>query len=166
MTLPMTDMATRFDCGRMAERAVRRGMIIQLLAPGVLVLLVFVVRKRGIGIDESQAPVWLPTLFYVLLGLAVADLLAAFTLRRILLAPLRLRNVLGDTAAVERIVMSATTVTFALGASPVVYGVVLYLLGGTMQQVAVLAIISLLSFRFLRPDVKFLEEVLGEAARG
>jgi len=154
------------DCERLAERAAQRGVIINLLLPGVLVLLAFVVRRNGIGTDESAAPEWQPLLFYVFLALGVADLFAAFALRRTLLAPMRLRAVLADAPAAERLIMNAATVAFALGASPMVYGIVLYLLGGDMQQVAVFAIVSLLAFRLLRPSAGFLEKALERAARG
>lgn len=152
----MTSAPTVLDCQHLADMTVKRGLIIAVVIPFGLFALAFLARECGIGMNAPAE--WEPMLFYILLVVAAADVGAGFLVRGRLFAPSRLAPHLDDAAAMTRLTASSATVLFILGAMPMVYGALLYCLGGDTRQVAFFAIGNLLSFRLLRPSAGFLEE--------
>ena len=146
----------------LTDRVIRRGVLVNMVAPLMLVVAAHLARGAGLGLDESQRPEIYPTLLYVLVAVGVADLAAAFVLRRSLFARSRFAGASLTPEAIEAMVMRSATIVFAVGASPIVYGVVLYLLGGEIREVAYFALLNLLSLRLLRPDAAYLEGVIGQ----
>ncbi|HUU44905.1 MAG TPA: hypothetical protein VM118_04160 [Acidobacteriota bacterium] len=148
----------------LTERVVRRGTLINMVGPLLLVVAAYVARQAGLGLDESQRPAIYPTLLYLFVAVGVADLAAAFFLRRSLFARSRFAGANLTPQATEAMVLRSATIIFAVGASPIVYGVVLFLLGGAIREVVYFALLNLLALRLLRPDAAYLEGVLGDPA--
>jgi hypothetical protein len=162
---PMPTGIPAHDFAHLAGEALKRGLLICAVAPMLLFIAAHVLRSTGLGIAEADRAPNEQLLFYGLLVIGVADLAAAFVLRRVLFAPNRLRTVVNDSAAFRRQTLTAATILFALGASPMVYGVVLYLLGGDLRQLAAFAILDLVAFRLLRPSPDFLRNAAGRAVQ-
>jgi len=101
-------------------------------------------------------------LFFALVGVALSELVAAFVMRRILFSPERARPIRHDPVLVEQWVIRSSIIVFALGASPVAYGVVLFLLSGDLRQLALFGIVCLLAYRLFRPTRDLLEAALQE----
>lgn len=145
-------------------KAARLGLIINLAAPfGVAMIALILVQSGAVrpAMDFRESPL----LFYVLGAVAISELAAGYFIRRIFFSPQKARELAGDPFKVEQWVLRSSIILFALGASPIIYGVVLYILGGDLKQLAFFAIISLVGYRLLRPTAGFLDEFIAAGGR-
>jgi len=146
-------------CDDLAARIAKRGIIINLIAPLGLVALAYAIREAGIGVDPANRLELFPILFYAFFAVSVSELIAAFILRRQLFTAQRL----GVDTATGRFdankALQAATIVLAIGATPIVYGIALYLLGGAITDVVWFALMNLLAFRLLRPDAEYLSRI-------
>jgi hypothetical protein len=76
-----------------------------------------------------------------------------------LFSPLRFAGAAQSFAAFEERCKQNVIVIFAVGASPAVYGFILWALGGTIEQFIFFIIISLIGYRALRPGREWLEKL-------
>src|SRR3972149_9380806 len=114
----------------LAGRAGRIAILFNLVVPALIVAVAVALREgKLVALPEELSPS-LQLLIYVFGVVALMDLIAAWVLRRIFFAPSRIAPFCHDSGQIEQWVVRASTVASALGASPVVYGVVIYLLGG------------------------------------
>ena len=73
----------------MIEQAARRGIMIAIFAPLILIGGAHFLRLSGIGASPGQTPPNYDMLLMVFVALGVAEVAAAFVLRRRLFAPTR-----------------------------------------------------------------------------
>jgi hypothetical protein len=147
----------------LAQRAGRIGILINLVVPALIVAVAVALRGgKLVALPEQLSPALQP-LFYVLGATALMELVAAYVLRRVFFAPNRIAPFCHDSGQVEQWVVRSSAVVSALGASPAVYGVVIYLLGGDLRQLAFFGMITLLAYRLLRPTVDLVDETLNSA---
>ena len=149
------------DVEYLTGKAARLGLMVNVGVPAIVVITAIALRQGGAIPSNGDPPEWLPLLFYIMGAVAVADLAVAYFVRRFLFASNRLAVARNDPAQLEELVSRSLLIIFALGASPMVYGVVVYLLGGDLQQLAFFGILTLLGYRFLRPTADFLQGALG-----
>jgi len=92
-------------------------------------------------------------------AVAVGDIAMAFYLRKILFGPSRFAVTNRSFASFAKICANNVITIFALGASPSLYGFVLYALGGTIEQFIFFILISLIAYRAVRPNKEYLEKL-------
>ncbi len=150
------------DFDHLIGRAMRIGVWINLAGPAILAGIAYALNQSGTIQPNPDLESGQSVLFFALVGVAISELVAAFVMRRVLFAPQRARPIRHDPALVESWVVRSSIVIFALGASPMIYGVILYLLSGDLRQLALFGIVSLLAYRLFRPTRDLLEEALQE----
>ena len=143
----------------------RLGLLINILAPAVIAAIVFALVESETVQPNPEFVDGQPVLFFAFVAVALGELVAAFVLRRVLFSPDRARPIRHDSSLVEQWVQRSSIVIFALGATPLVYGAILYLLSGDIRQFALFGIISLLAYRLFRPTRDLLDGALNEASR-
>jgi hypothetical protein len=153
------------DLDRLVARAVRLGLLINLLIPAGVAALAFGLRESGVGPQDPSLAEGPSVVFVVLVAVAVGDLVAAFLLRRRLFSPEQVRSIRHDPSQVEHWLVRASAIVFVIGASPMVCGAILYMLSGDIRHLAFFGIITLLAYRLFRPTKDLLEEVLNGSAR-
>lgn len=144
----------------------KRGVIINVLAPFVLLGIAYMLRGMGFlpeipQLDDSMHQ----TLVYVFGVVALGELAVAFYLKRMWLRASWFVDVSGSFGGFSTRCIERMTIVFAVGASPAVYGFVLYALGGTIEQFIFFILISLVAYRLVRPGKAELEK-LWEQVRG
>ncbi len=148
----------------LADRATRIGILVNLGFPALIVAVAVLLREgRLLRLPEAM-PEFLQPLFYILGAVALMELAAAYFLRRLFFSPARVAPFCHDPIQIEQWVVRSSFVIFALGASPIVYGVVVYLIGGDLRQLAFFGLLTLLAYRLLRPTGDLIDETL-ESAR-
>jgi hypothetical protein len=151
------------DTEHLAERSARIGILINLAAPALIVAVAVTLRESGlVPLPEGQSALT-SLLFYVLGGVALMELAAGFVVRRTLFTPRRVASFRCDARLVEQWVVRSSTVVFALGASPIIYGVVVYFLGGDLRHLAFFGMVTLLAYRLLRPTADLIADALNLA---
>jgi hypothetical protein len=140
------------------------GLLINLAGPFGVAMIAILLIQTG-TVEPAMNFIESPLLFYVLGGVAIMELAAGHFVRRTLFSVSKAREVAHDPAKTEQWVLRSSIVLFALGASPMFYGVVVYLLGGEISQLAFFGILTLVGYRLLRPTSSLLEETLAAAQR-
>jgi len=154
----------RPNLGELEAKATRIGLFINLGGPFAIALVAILLMETG-TIRPSMNFVESPLIFYVLGAVAIMELGAGHFVRKALFAPSKAREVMADALKTEQWVVRSSIVLFALGASPMFYGVVVYILGGETTQLAFFGILTLAGYRLLRPSTSFLEDIFTAAER-
>lgn len=151
------------DLERIDRDCTRRGFLIGIAAPALLFLTVYLLRSAALLPAASAMPhETLRLLFYVLLFVGISELGAGFVMRQVMFATDKIRTALAIPGGFERMVGTASTVLSALGASPMIYGTVLFILGADMTAVAVFGLITLACYRILRLSPDFLRKAVAK----
>lgn len=148
------------DIDHLVNRAMRLGVWINIVAPAMLAAVAYLLYDSGTVQPNTSLIEGQSVLFFVFVGVAISELVAAFVMRRILFSPERARPIRHDPALVELWVIRSSIILFALGGSPIAYGIVLFLLTGDTRQLALFGIVCLLAYRLFRPTKDLLEAAL------
>jgi hypothetical protein len=153
------------DLDHLIAKAMRLGLWINVIGPAAIAALAYLLHESGTVPTSPEFEYGQPALSYVLVVVAIGELITAFVLRRIFFSADRTRPIRHDPELVEQWLLRSLGVIFALGAAPVAYGAVLFLLSGDIRQLALFGIVSLLAYRLFRPTKDLLESALDEAPR-
>lgn len=161
---PDTTHAVTHDIDGLASRLLKQSLFINVLAPAFFFLVAYLVRAGGIlpatPLVDSGV---LQILFYALLFVAVSEIGVAYVIKKTLFAPDKVRAALADPNAFTKLVTGGTITLAAIGATSIMYGIVLYLLGMEVTQFALFALIAMLHFRLFRPNADFLRSLIAQA---
>jgi hypothetical protein len=150
----------RPDSHHLAERAARLGMLINIMLPALVAIVAYGVHTAHM-IDPVESFTSDPPILFIALGaVAISELVAAYIMRRVLFSRERTAAIRDDAVKAEQWVMRSSLIIFVLGASPMIYGVILYLLSGDLRQLAFFGIITLVAYRLFRPTEDLIEEAL------
>jgi len=135
------------------------GLLINAFIPVVIVGIAYFLEEGG-GITQTISNENLELIFYILVGLALVDGgLAIYWKQKLFFAPLiRSKETFEDDFT--KGFFAKSIVCYAIIAAIAIYGLVIYLLGGTFNQLLFLVLISFIAFQFIRPRAKFTEKVL------
>lgn len=156
-----THQSTSPNSTQIRETQVRVMYLGLALTLGVTVLLLMVgyFLRQGRAVDEvTAAPQRM--LFYALLAVALSEVPAALFMKKFMLKPLAASDA-GVQVPTTDYVFSRYLVLFNLAAACPVYGFVWYILGGTLPEFALFAVIGLIIFRLVRPSTEFFYSLFG-----
>jgi len=142
------------------EVIVKRGLVINLVMPLVLLGIAYVLRGAGLAadtplLDETTHRL----LLYVLGAIALGELALAIYLKKRTFNASQFLSIGGSSAAFAERCKTKITLIFAIAASPAVYGFIMYVLGGTIEQYLFFVLIGLIGFRLVRPGKDELEKL-------
>ncbi len=150
----------------LAERAIKRMLLIGVAGPLLIFLLLYILRSAGVmPAREGSDTLVADPIFLVLLVVGIGEIGTGVILRKAMFAPAKLRPILGDPEAFAMHVLASATAIGILGGSEMVYGIVLFVLGLPTPNVAVFALLMLACFRLLRPSARFLQSSIEAAER-
>ncbi|MBD3299039.1 MAG: hypothetical protein GF341_10320 [candidate division Zixibacteria bacterium] len=135
-------------------------MVINLMLPAGIALLAYAIHASRLIPTWEMATASPPILFLVCGALALGELVAAFILKRQFFSQQRVAPIRHDPAAIDQWLLKSSIIIYALGASPMIYGSILYILSGDLRQLAFFGIITMLSYRLFHPTTDQLEEIL------
>ena len=153
------------DHAKLAERASRMGMVVNVMLPASIAMLAYAVHASGMVAPWEMATANPPILFIVIGALALGEMVAAFVLKRMLFSRARVAPIRHDSAAIDQWLVKSSLIIYALGASPMIYGAILYVFSGDLRQLAFFGIVSLLAYRLFHPTAGQLKEIFTEAER-
>jgi hypothetical protein len=148
------------DPQKLAEQSARIGMVINLMLPAGVALLAYAIEAAELAPKWEMAQADPPIIFFLFGALAISELAAAFIIRKKFFARDHVAPFRNDGRAVEQWLMRSSIIVFALGAAPMLYGAVLYIVSGELRQFAFFGIVTLLAYRLFRPSADLLEEIL------
>lgn len=135
------------------------GLLINVFVPVVIIGIAYYIEENG-RLSSSMPPDTLELIFWFLTAVAVVDgAVVIFLKQKLFLAPMIKSK---ETFAEDLMqgFFAKSIVCYGLIAAIAIYGLVLYLLGGTFNQLMFLVFISFIAFQLIRPREKFAEKVL------
>lgn len=162
---PTATQTLNHDVSGLADRLLMLTLVINLVMPGFLFLLVYILRVTEIMPPTALVSAeTLQILFYALLCVAVSEVVVAFVIKKTFFSPEKVRPALADSAVFTKLVTGGSITLAALGAASMIYGVMLYILGLGVPRVALFALIALVHFRLFRPTADFLRALITQAS--
>ena len=151
------------DTEKMHSRLLNLGLLMNVFTPVVLIFVGVFVRNRGI---EAGAVADLGIFFWVLIAVAVSEIPAIYFVKRTLLSRGRSFQKSGEQSGVGQTVVQMGMIIFALSLAPTIYGLVYYLLGGTLERFVLFAAFTLFCFMLFKPkqeEISALVKMQGNA---
>ncbi len=136
------------DAERIHSRLFNLGLSMNVLAPVMLIIVGAVLRAKGVSIEGQKD---LNVLFWVLLAVALSEIPAIHIVRKTLLSSRRLSEKKRVHLTVEQLLVRWGVITFSLALAPSIYGLIYYLLGGSLERFVLFAAITLFCFLVFKP---------------
>jgi hypothetical protein len=146
------------DIDRIHSRLFNLGLLMNVFAPVMLIVVGGLLRAQGVTLTGNTE---LQTLFWALLAVAISEIPAIYLVRRILLRGGRVSARAGAQPSAERTLIQWGIITFSLALAPSIYGLIYYLLGGSLERFVLFAAITLFCFLVFKPK----EEQIGSFLR-
>jgi len=134
------------------------GLLINIFIPVVIVGVAYYIEESG-GLAAS-ANEYLGLIFWILIGVAVADGAVAIILKQKLFFNPCIITKGTFEEDFKRAFFTNSIICNFLTAAIAIYGLAVYLLGGTFNQLLFFVFISFIAFQLIRPRIKFAEKVL------
>lgn len=152
------------DVESLAGRLLKLSLIINIVAPAAMFLVVYLLKSTEM-LPTSLVPAGtLQIIFFALLFVAISEVAVAFIIKKSIFSPDKVRTTLSDTAAFSKSMTAGTLTLAALGAASAFYGILLYILGINLVNVAAFALIALVHFRLFRPTAGFLHSLIAQSS--
>jgi hypothetical protein len=132
----------------MHSRLLNLGLLMNVFTPVVLIFVGVIVRNRGI---EAGAVTDLGIFFWVLIAVAVSEIPAIYIVKRTFLSRTKSFQKGGEQSGVGQTVIQMGMIIFALSLAPTIYGLVYYLLGGSLERFVLFAAFTLFCFMLFKP---------------
>ena len=136
------------DMERMHSRLLNLGLLMNVFTPVVLIFVGVFVRNRGI---EAGAVKDLGIFFWVLIAVAVSEIPAVYIVKRTFLSRAKSLQMSSEQSGVGQTVIQMGMIIFALSLAPTIYGLVYYLLGGSLERFVLFAAFTLFCFMLFKP---------------
>ena len=145
------------DIERMHSRLLNLGLLMNVFTPVVLIFVGVFVRNRGM---EAGAGTDLGIFFWVLIAVAVSEIPAIYFVKRTFLSRARSFQKRGGQSDVGQTVVQMGMIIFALSLAPTIYGLVYYLLGGSLERFVLFAAFTLFCFMLFKPKQEEISALL------
>lgn len=148
------------DINSVLVKPVLVGLIANVLLPAGMLLIAYYLNPPNLHADNAITNENISILFWIFIAVAIADgAVAIFLKHRLITMPLisRPENFAADlTDGVFR----NAIICYGLTAAISLYGLVLYLIGGSFQQFLFFVIISFVAFQVIRARPGFINKVI------
>ena len=144
----METLSSPVDIEKMHSRLLNLGLVMNVFVPVVLIFIGVFVRTRGIDVDAVRD---LGTFFWVLLAVAISEIPAIYIVKRTLLSRGKSFAGGGEDSTVAQRLLQVGIIIFSLSLAPTIYGLVYYLLGGSLERFVLFAAFTLFCFMVFKP---------------
>jgi hypothetical protein len=151
--------------GRVLTKATYIGLVMNVLFPVIVLVvavLVFSAEITNTGGLHLQNKPTVEMLFYVFIAVTVLDFAVAYFIRNHIPAVLIDSSAGSVNERFERSALKISLIIFTLNMSFVLYGIVLMLLGASIEVLMLFAALSMIGYQFLRPRRDYLEMMLNK----
>lgn len=152
------------DVESLAGRLLKLSLIINIVAPAAMFVVVYLLKSTEL-LPTSLVPAGtLQIIFFAFLFVAISEVAVAFIIKKSVFAPDKVRPTLTDSGAFGKLMTAGTITLAALGGASMFYGILLYILGSSIANVAAFALIALVHFRLFRPTAEFLRSLIARSS--
>ena len=135
------------------------GLLLNVFVPALFLITGIFLRNQGIMTAPAES---LRIFLVVLLIVSGGEVAAIFVLKKKFLFGQGMIKSNLSSQSPEQAAFKSSLIIFALDLSPTIYGLVYYLLGGTIEWFVIFIAITLLSFQLFKPKVDEVKSLLGD----
>ena len=147
----METLNSRVDIDRVHSRLLNLGLVLNVLVPGILLSAGVFLKARGVcGSPGSD----LGILFWVLIAVALSEIPVIYIIKRSFLSGRKAFQKSRGHATAEQSLLQWGMIIFSLSLAPTIYGLVYYLLGGTLERFVLFVAITLFCFLVFKPKLE------------
>ena len=152
----MQQTTKNLDLDKLHTNLLYLGLVLNFLAPAVLLSLGLFLRSQGIGVEPIEG---LDFLLWILLAVSGGEVLAIYFLKKRILFAQNMPKVKDQGASAQRVLVRSALILFSLCLSPAIYGLVYFLLGGTVERFVLFIAITLLCFVLFKPKLEEMKSI-------
>jgi hypothetical protein len=152
----MQHTTKNLDLDKLHTNVLYLGLVLNFFAPAVLLSLGIFLRNQGVGARSIEG---LDVLLWVLLAVSGGEVLAIYLLKKKILFARNMAKVKDQGASAQRVLVRSALILFSLSLSPAIYGLVYFLLGGTVERFVLFIAITLLCFLLFKPKLEEIKSV-------
>ncbi|KPK99799.1 MAG: hypothetical protein AMJ91_06255 [candidate division Zixibacteria bacterium SM23_73_3] len=146
----METLSSPVDIERVHSRLLNLGLLLNVLAPGSLLFVGALLKTRGVAGSSVGN---LEFFFWVLIAVALGEIPAIYIIKRSFLSgKFLLRG--REHVTAEQTLLQWGVISFSLALAPAIYGLVYYLLGGTLERFVLFVAITLFCFLVFKPKLE------------
>lgn len=140
------------DIDGVHSRLLNLGLVLNVLVPVILLSVGVFLKSKGVGLSLGSN---LKILFLVLMIAGVGEIPLIYIMRRSFLSARKaFQKESEGHVATEKVLFQWGVLIFSLSLSPTIYGLVYYLLGGSLERFVLFAAITLFCFLVFKPKLE------------
>jgi len=147
----MEALNRKADIDRMHTRLLNLGLLLNVLAPAVLIFVGAFLKARGVGGNGISD---LRVFFWVLIVVALSEIVVIYIIKRSFLSGSKAFQRSHRYVTAEQTLVQCAVIIFSLALAPTIYGLVYYLFGGTLERFILFAAITLFCFLVFKPKLE------------
>ncbi len=144
----METLNKQVDTDKLHSRLLNLGLVMNVLVPMILIAAGAFLKARGVSVNPGAD---LKIFFWVLFVVAVSEIPAIYIVKRSFLSGHKAFQKSRGHATAEQALLQMGIIIFSLALAPAIYGLVYYLLGGTLERFVLFAAITLFCFLVFKP---------------
>jgi len=136
------------DIDRVHTRLLNLGLVLDVLVPVILISVGAFLKARGVG-ESARGD--LRVFFWALIVVALSEIPVIHIIKRDFLSGSKAFQKNRGHATAEKTLLQLGVIIFSLSLAPTIYGLVYYLLGGTLEKFVLFVAITLFCFLVFKP---------------
>lgn len=157
----MDQVGRPVDIERMHSRLFNLGLMMNVFIPVTLIAVGALLRAKGVGLTGNTE---LRIFFWALLAVAISEIPAIYLVRRTLLRGRRVSARACVRLTAGHTLMQWGIITYSLALAPTIYGLIYYLLGGSLERFVLFAAITLFCFLVFKPKEEQISSFLRDSS--
>ncbi|MEW5922781.1 MAG: hypothetical protein AB1746_02210 [Candidatus Zixiibacteriota bacterium] len=149
----------KFDINRLLIKPVYIGLFLNIMLPIIFLAIVYYVDKNG-GRNINYDADTYNKFFWIFCVVAIAEGVTAFIVKQKLFFSPMIKSKETFEDDLLKGFMTASIICYAFTSGIGVYGLVLFLIGGTFETAVLFFLISMIAYQFIRPRYAFAEKVV------
>lgn len=147
----METLSSHVDVDRVHSRLLNLGLLLNVLAPVILISVGAFLKTRGISGSPGTD---LRIFFWALIVVALSEIPVIYIIRRSFLSGSKAFQKSRRHATTEQSLLQWGMIIFSLSLAPTIYGLIYYLLGGSLERFVLFAAITLFCFLVFKPKLE------------
>lgn len=147
----METLSSHVDIDRVHTRLLNLGLLLNVLTPVIIISVGAFLKTRGISGSPGTD---LRIFFWALIAVALSEIPVIYVIKRSFLSGGKVFQKSRRHATAEQSLLQWGMMIFSLSLAPAIYGLVYYLLGGSLERFVLFAAITLFCFLVFKPKLE------------
>ncbi len=140
-----------FDADLTHTKLLKLGLVMNVLIPVIFLSVGIFLKSKGVGGNIATG---LSTFFWILMAVALSEIPMIHVIRKTTLQARKVYLENHPQAIAGHLLIQWSILVFSVSLSPAIYGLIYYLMGGTLERFVLFVAITLLCFMLFKPKLE------------